>query len=274
MCEISDEMLMAYVDGELAEEMRARVEAYLADAPEGRGRLAAFSATGRRLADIFDRPMREPVPQHLLDFVRGSHGERTRATRTSNVTPIAFGKQQRTLPSKTRTWALAASFAALLAAGVGSVWFLQLTPSDTDAAYGLAISIDGKKIAGPALASAIEVTPTGSSATQTINGQSASIRPIFTFATGKSEYCRQYEVLRKDKPGLAGVACRETDGTWRIETQIAFAPRHSTEGGIAPAGRETLAPVDAVVSQMISGDVLGVEDEARVMNDGWREVRP
>jgi hypothetical protein len=274
MCEISDEMLMAYADGELAQDMRARIEAYLAVAPQGRRRLAAFTATGRGLADIFDRPMREPVPQHLLDPVTGSQSERARATRVFNVTPISLGRQQRTLPSTTRTWALAASFATLLAAGVGSIWFLQLTPTDADATYGLAISIGGKKTAGSALASALETAATGSSATRTIDSQAASIRPVFTFGTGKSEYCRQYEVLRKDMPGLAGVACRETDGTWRIETQIAFAPRRSTDGGIAPAGLETLAPIEAVVNRMISGDVLGVDDEARVMNGGWREVPP
>jgi hypothetical protein len=274
MCEISDEMLMAYADGELAQDMRARVEAYLAVTPNGRRRLEAFTATGRGLADIFDRPMREPVPQHLVDLVTGSQRERPRTTRTSNVTLISLGRQQRAQPLTTRTWALAASFATLLAAGVGSIWFLQRTPIDTGATYGLAISIDGKKTAGSALASALETAVSGSTAMRTINGQAASVRPTFTFATAKSEYCRQYEVLRKDMPGLAGVACREADGAWRIETQIAFASRHSTDGMIVPAGKETLAPVEAVVDGMISRDVLSVEDEARVMNGGWHGAHP
>jgi surface antigen len=274
MCEISDEMLMAYADGELAEDMQARVEAYIANTPDGRRRLAAFATTGRNLADIFDRPMREPVPQHLLDLVAGSQSERMRTTPTSNVTPMSLGRLRRAPPSTARTWALAASFATLLAAGVGSIWFLQGSPSNIDATYGLAISTDGKKTAGDALASALETAPSGSSAARTINGEIASIRPTFTFATVKSEYCRQYEVIREKTPELAGVACREAGGIWRIEAQMPTASRRATDGMIVPAGKETPAPVEAIVDAMISGDVLGMDDEVRLMTGGWRQTHP
>jgi hypothetical protein len=274
MCEISDEMLMAYADGEVAEDLRARVEAYIANAPDGRQRLAAFTATGSRLADIFARPMREPVPQRLLDLVTGSQGERIRTTRISNVTQMSLGKPRRAPPSKSRTWALAASLVALLATGVGSIWFLQSAPTDADPTYGLAMSIDGEKTAGAALASALETATSGSSAVRTINGEIASIRPTFTFATVKSEYCRQYEVIREKMPGLAGVACREAGGIWRIETQMAFASHHATDGMIVPAGKDTPAAIEAIVDGMILGDVLGADDEARVMSGGWRGVHP
>jgi hypothetical protein len=43
---------------------------------------------------------------------------------------------------------------------------------------------------------------------------------------------------------------------------------------IVPAGKEIPAAVEATVDRMISGDVLGVEDEARAMSGGWREVHP
>jgi surface antigen len=271
MCVISDETLMAYVDGELAEDIRGRVEAYLTDNPDGRQRLAAFTATGKNLADIFDRPMREPMPQRLLDLVGGSTSDRVRTTRTASVMSISLG-QRRTSRLPTRKWALAASFATLLVAGVGSIWFLQRTPGDVDGTYVLENSIDGKKIAGKALATALETAPSGSSVLRTINGEATSIRPTFTFATANSEYCRQYEVFSEKMPGLAGVACRETGYMWMIETQTSFAARRSTNGMILPAGKETLAPVDEVVDRMISGDVLGLDDEARVMNGGWRRV--
>jgi hypothetical protein len=43
---------------------------------------------------------------------------------------------------------------------------------------------------------------------------------------------------------------------------------------IVPAGKEALQPIEAVVDRIISGDVLGVDEEAQVMSSGWRRVRP
>ena len=69
MADLPDEKLMAYADGALEPAERARIGATLAQSAELRGRLAAFEATGTVLGALFEKPMHEPVPRHLVDLV-------------------------------------------------------------------------------------------------------------------------------------------------------------------------------------------------------------
>lgn len=286
MSEISDETLMAYADGELDAAGRIEVEAYLARDPASAGRLAAFTATGRTLGDMFGQPMREPVPQRLLDAVKGparqsAHDLTTPATApTAIIIPFESARRSRPLaaPSWTQTWsqpgALAAASIAVIAAGLGTYWILDQAKSDFGQSYGVAIAKDGAKIAGTALATALDTTPSGSSTMQTIDGTPATIKPVFTFANASQSYCRQYEISTSAATQLAGVACRDARGQWKVEVQVALDGSLPAAGKIVPAEKVSSATVDAIVDRIISGDVLGLEDEAAVMKNNWQATNP
>ena len=70
MSQISDEMIMAYADGELGDDDRRAVETYLAGNPAAAARLRAFEVSGRSLARLYDDAMRQPVPDRLIQSVR------------------------------------------------------------------------------------------------------------------------------------------------------------------------------------------------------------
>ena len=72
MTDISDEVLMAYADGELDASGCARVETYIAEDHKGVARLAVFTSTGRSLGMLYDEPMRQPAPQRLIETVLNS----------------------------------------------------------------------------------------------------------------------------------------------------------------------------------------------------------
>ena len=71
MAEVTDELLMAYADADdaLSPLQRAKVEAFLQAHPSARRRIEIFRATGAPLSRLYGRPMAEPVPAHLKDFV-------------------------------------------------------------------------------------------------------------------------------------------------------------------------------------------------------------
>ncbi|MBS0237163.1 MAG: hypothetical protein JSR89_01920 [Proteobacteria bacterium] len=265
MSEISNEELMAYADGELADDVRIRVEAYLADDPNSQTRLAAFTATGRNLADLFDQPMREPVPARLLQGIGAGASQITRAS-DAKVFPLQSRRRLSSMAMPTR--ALAASLAGLLVAS-SSIWLLKNASPDAQSTFGLA-SANAEKIAGDGLASALETVPSGKTAERTIAGEAALIRPTFSFATLASSYCRQYDIFRQKPTGLTGVACRQPNGSWRIEIQTPSAAHRSSSDTVLPAGKTDLAPVEAIVDGLISGDVLGPDDETRAISSGWR----
>ena len=212
MCKISDEALMAYADGDIADDLRRQVEIYLANDPDGQRRLAGFALTGRQLSQIFDQPMREPVPVHLINFVRGGANDRAGASRKWPPEVRYPNKHHpRMLGMSSRTWALAASVASFFAIGASSLFYFERKPDGVDSSFGLATASDGSKIADKVLAAVLETAPSGRCSERSAVSKHR-YRPSFTFQASNGEYCRQYKILRVKNSGSSGVACREADG--------------------------------------------------------------
>jgi anti-sigma factor RsiW len=68
---ISDEMLMAYADGELDAASRARVEAAMQEDPEIGKRVARHRALRETMQGAFSDVLNEPVPERLIQAARG-----------------------------------------------------------------------------------------------------------------------------------------------------------------------------------------------------------
>jgi len=64
---LDDMQLHAYVDGELDDEARSTVEAWLADNPDDAARVRAYQAQGEALHSLYDDVLNEPLPQALRD---------------------------------------------------------------------------------------------------------------------------------------------------------------------------------------------------------------
>ncbi len=267
MTDVSDEMLMAYADGELEAHDRTRVEAYLEQSADGRHRLAVFTATGRRLAGLFDQPIREPVPQRLIDAVMGARPQ------NGHVVGLDKARRARAPSSAPPSWALLAASVSLIAVGAG-LYLRSNASLNADDAFAVSLSAAGERIAVAELAQTLDATPSGSAAVRDIGGVAATIKPVFTFATAANGYCRQYVISRTAGISLGGVACRDGSGQWRIETHVPFLPEHSNDGQIVTAGKSDLPAVEATVDQLISGDVLSAGDEAALMHSGWKDVQP
>src|ERR1700681_282827 len=67
----SDEALVAYLDGELDNDERAHVEAWLDADPAVRARLLAFAESAGLVRSAFADIVSEPVPERLIAAARG-----------------------------------------------------------------------------------------------------------------------------------------------------------------------------------------------------------
>ena len=279
---ISDELLMAYADGELDSAEHARVETCLQQSPEAAARLAVFAATGRGLADIFGKPMQEPVPQRLVDAIYAPASVAAPVgtaigTAYENVVPFAVRRHQARVASRPvfqRHLSLAAACVTLLAVGAGSYWFFNQPAGQPSESFALALSGSGERIASAELASVLDTVLGDKTAVAVIAGKEATIKPMFTFATADKNFCRQYEITRGQAQAIAGVACRGSAGQWHVETHVAFEPDSAIGGQIKPAGKEGVEAVEAAVNRLISGDVLGNDQEAELMRQGWKAAAP
>jgi anti-sigma factor RsiW len=127
----SDDLLIAYLDGELASPDRREVEGWLAADPAAREKLAALAESANRVRLAFDEIMHEPVPGRLIAAARG---ETELPEPTAKIVPFTR-RQSSGRPAGRRQWrigvaAAASLFGILLGASAGYLGVGKLVPGD------------------------------------------------------------------------------------------------------------------------------------------------
>jgi hypothetical protein len=294
VAELTDEMLMAYADGALTALARARVESALRADLEARGRLEAFRTTGRQLSKLYDKPMTEPTPAHLRDFVLNFPIERSAAVREPSVATAK--KQARTFTRDILGSLRKASFKPTQVAGSVSAWLAdRISPParwQLGAASAAMIAIsasvgwlahdnaepsmfvsfeDGRVYASGPLYRVLEDTPSG--VETRIAGSRASdavtMRTNLTFKNKQDSWCREYEMSAQRSGRHVGVGCREANGKWALEMNV---PKGGVrkEAATQPVAKDSTPALDAFEDGIIVGDVLGRDGEAVAIANGWK----
>ena len=121
----SDEVLVAYLDGEVDETTAVEVESWLERDPELRNRLRALTESATQIRDAFEEILREPVPERLM---AAAHG-RTSADAgepAKSATILSFGAKLASATARkglaNRRWGLglvAAASLSFLVIGAG-----------------------------------------------------------------------------------------------------------------------------------------------------------
>ena len=231
MTDIDEAMLIAWVDGELDEITRRRVDRAVADDPALAQRLEMHRHLRQRLSGHYAPVEAEPVPQAMRALLE----ERPK------VTPIT-----RAAAPKWRSWGIGGAIAASLVLGLG-IGRLSSGPAGP-----VAVS-DGVMVARGELASALE--------TQLASAQKdTSIRIGLSFQRKGGGWCRSF-----DGSALSGVACREGEG-WQVQQLIPGTPQ-STDYRQASS---TDARIMATVSTLIEGSPADATQEAAAKEKGWR----
>ncbi|MEJ2124269.1 MAG: zf-HC2 domain-containing protein [Alphaproteobacteria bacterium] len=280
MGELSDEMIMAYADGELAPKDRAAVEAQLATDAEARERLRVFEATRGPVAELYDETLQEPVPGHLLKLVLCDEPPRYYANTSSSgaakqekvrhnpiVTVLnAVGK---TFISGPRLSMATAWSVLILAVAGGAGLYLNQTSGDSQQLVAVG---NGQIFASGPLLRALETVPSGKKVSLGESPASAlTVRVVLTFKNRHQAFCRQYNAMTS-KGGYAGVACRTDAGQWRLDIHMASAGRPAMaepSKHISPASKAATS-VETAVRKIIEGDALGPAEEQTLINNNWQ----
>ncbi len=197
---ITEMEIMEYADGVLAPERRPVVRAALAKYPELMQLLETFIFTRDRLKDVYDEvlelPPPEPLLTRLLPPVPPPAPRRRRGL--GSLIDIVFGSPART------AFAFAAMSAAVLAA-----WLLLSRSAGHDfATFG-----ERGNVASSQLKRVLEKTPQGEIAKIS---RDFSVRPRSTFDTRQGTRCREIDVIFPNGMETAALACRGSDGAWRV----------------------------------------------------------
>lgn len=248
MSEITDEMLMAHVDGTLPQADCARVDAELAVDPALRRRRSAFEITSPKvLGEIYSPISHSPVPERLLRAVAGPSAS---AQQRGAVETLASRMIEAVLGMFPRGTSPIAAFAALAAclAGIGYSSLL----------------ISSSAPASDPFQTVLETARSGSAIRFADSRGARVLTPRLTFEDKSGRFCRRYLLDRQGTSSLAGIACRDRAGYWRIDFEVETGPagKYTSAGG----GGEAL---EERIGAMINSEVFGTSDENRLLKSGW-----
>jgi hypothetical protein len=242
----SDEMLMAYADGELDLVARAEIEAEIARDPGVAEAVERHRALATRVQSAYAGVLGEPVPERISGLVAEPG--------PANVVELPTGRGDRAMRDaatgrRLPQWAaLAASLAVGLFVGI----LLTRGPAAPyeETAAGL--------VARGELEAALTTRLASSS-------QDADVRIGISFRDRAGAYCRTFQ-MQREAP-LAGLACRSGD-EWNIQALAAAAAQ---DGELRPAAAMPMAVLHAV-DAAIDGAPLDAAAETAARGAGWRKA--
>jgi hypothetical protein len=248
---ISNDDLIAFLNGQLPEAQLADIEAALLDDTDLAARLEALaeqhaqngSAIDQAVRTAFDRILEEPVPPALL------------AAASPVVVDLAAARAARQ-PARSglsRWWqpaAMAASLAigVLIGTGVPGVGGRGGDP--------LIIADAAGTRAGPSLAAALSSARSGTDA----RVPGGVMRPVITVRAGDGRLCRQFGI-QQDQAAMAALACRSGE-QWQI---VVASSSNATRNDYSLAAGPAEAAITAALDSLQAGEPLDAAGEASAL---------
>lgn len=232
--ELNDELLCAYMDGELDADMRARVEKALIDDAGARVRLERMRVADERLKSEIPLPSLQPNDALSERILSGKPAPR--------AARVSLG------------WAAGVSALAAGVAGVVLGFVLSRTQQEP-------VQLSGASTNALLLA-ALENAESG---TTKIEGR-RSVHIILTFETEDGRYCRAFGA-RDEKDAAEGVACRNA-AQWQVMAWDGTADRDEV---FRAAGSSEL--LDDVMDRLGGGAALESAEERTLIEQHWSVPR-
>ncbi len=244
--EIADAELMAFVDGELDEVQRTRVERALARDPGLRRRADSLRVPGEALRAALDPIAAEPIPAAILRAALPQDRAAPRAPWRQLAAPLA----------------MAASL-ALVVGGFGGAWFAG-PEQHQQRAPAAQVWLGALHAEAAAI---LDNLPSGATGVWRDNGPGLELQPVLSFLDAGARVCRQF--VARGAATFDAVACRSPEGGWQLVAALARAPVEATAGdAYRPASGAPASAIDSLV------DALAVEPllpsrEAELLRDQW-----
>ncbi|MDO5613103.1 MAG: hypothetical protein Q4G14_07660 [Paracoccus sp. (in: a-proteobacteria)] len=238
--QVSDEMLMAFVDGELSEAEARAVAAAIAADPAQAARADMFRAT--RAALSASAP---PLPTHddsaLIARIRAA------AVPTATAAASSAAIAHPTPAPANRNWRPAAIAASVAAAAVVFGYAAGLFgPGPVPAPGGLSAP----------LVAALEGVPSGEGTVL----EDGEFTAIASYRIADGTICREYERHGAAQTAIVAVACRDNGG-WSNRFATEFG---QSADGYVPASAE-IEGLDAALAEMGAGDPLDPTEETEAL---------
>ncbi|WP_201312826.1 hypothetical protein [Dyella sp. EPa41] len=249
---IDDDILQAYVDGELDAATAAQIHAALAHDATLAERVRRARDLRTQLRGMFDPVLEEPVPEHLSALLRPAPSKATDpvVSRAAPASKDTSGNARR--HAARRRWVPGTALAASVVLAALSAWWWR--PGEV-----LTRTQHGQTYAAGTLAHTLD---------QALASEPDARAPIaigLSFRGADGHVCRTFVV--RTPPSRAGLACHGDSG-WALAV---LGPTTPSEGGELRQAASALTPeVQAAVDARLSGSVFDAAQERAARSAGWR----
>lgn len=239
MFHVTEESLMAWVDGELPADEAAQVQAAVQADPALQRRAAALRELTQHLRSAFAEDLAAPVPDHLAEMAHGTPA-------LARVLPLPRKAWHQRLD-----WAHWGGIAAglLLVVGLGA----RLMPGPAGDTPQIVQAGDRLQAAGR-LAQALEHELASMP-------QSSDIRLLVSFRDREGHFCRSFSATAG-----RGLACRD-GGHWQIVALAAPAPAERQD--LRLASQDWPEAVMQAVERRMAAPALDAEQERAARDARW-----
>jgi hypothetical protein len=236
----SDEILCAFIDGELESEKRDALLLALEKTPELRGRLDRLKKADSVFRQAIDTLSEAEMPESVLSLLKPDEHFDDRASNKLKWLPMA---------------------ACLLA--TTSIGFGYLIGQNKSQAP---ISFYADKITHEnPIFKVLEKTASSERVLLKASGD-LSVEPLLSFISVNGQYCRQYHLTQNDR-AYEGLACKDGQ-SWKL-VAWGLSDTHIPDAYQTASGTPSPA-IEAAVDALIEEDVLSSEAELRLIRDGWK----
>ena len=254
--DIPDELLAAYVDGELDGPEHARMEQAIALDARLAQRVARHRALRGRLRKAFDGALSETVPQRLVNAARMPASGPAQIIDLARVRAARARRPEKPPIQIPRRTVITIAASLLIGLGAGLLIETMITASSlTEYRHGSLLA--------------------SGSLNRALNEQLASAAPVpgavrigLSFRARSGGYCRTFVI--DNSRALAGLACREQQ-QWRILTLLgtdsAGSPGNPQAYRMASSAMPP--PLLQAVNEHISGEPLDASAEAKARRNNW-----
>ena len=245
---ITDDTLMAFVDGELDEAMRAEVQRAIAADATLAERVRRQTQLRQRLQGAFAPVLAEPMPERLL---RAAQAPMVAAA-APNVASLAEAREAK---AARRAWALDWRAWGGMAASVlvGVLIGQQMSGHSDPLPFAMQ---SGQLVAGGVVGQALSTQLASAPAAD------AGVQVQLSFVDKSGAYCRTFTTA-----GLAGLACH-SGAAWAVQSLVQVEP--SAGAGMRQAATALPPAILGEVDSRIQGGALDAEGERAALQRGWR----
>lgn len=242
MSNITDEMITAWLDGEVSPKERQAIEAAISGSPELGMRVARLSRADRMLAPAFAETLSAPIPKRFEDLLAVPKARAQRASIWSQL-----GEFLSPRPMAIATASL------LFGVAVGGLLLSRATGGPAFEAMA-----DGQLVANHQMAMQLASAQSG--------GEGA-LRIRLSLVDDAGQYCRQFETA-----SAAGLACLE-DGNWKVDTLTAGAGSPNADGLYVMADGSPDPALAAALQRRGVRELLDRDQEAAAIAAGWKATK-